>query len=492
MSFKSAMLNNNAPGYTTTWNGAISLSTSGNSLVDLFYKALRGVEYKDLEYYFNKAWEEDKLITMKLIAYIRDIKNGKGERQIGRDLLNLLSQKDRKNYEHNLKHYIATFGRFDDGIYIIDNNDLYINLIYNTLKEDLDKLDDDKSISLCAKWLPSEHSSKNKETKIYHKVAKKFKMDLKKFRKEVIVPLRHKLNLLETQMCNKEWSDIEYSKVPAIAMNIHSKPKNAFPRNDPYGFKNYQDSLKKGTTKINASILYPHQVVGKYMYCCYEDPLIEAQWLEMVKKINTLDKLSDILVLSDVSGSMNGLPLTICISLSILISCNCKNDDFKNLVLTFESKPRFCEIKGKNLLEKIDCMKKLPWGGSTDLIEAFNQLLNKAKLNKIKEENMPKKLLIISDMGFNVAQEGNNFKTNYEVIKDKYKLYGYQLPHIIFWNVNGTSKDFQCNFSENNVSLISGFSIDILKSVLSGEEITPYSTMMNAINDRRYDVIKCV
>ena len=176
-------------------------------------------------------------------------------------------------------------------------------------------------------------------------------------------------------------------------------------------------------------------------------------------------------------------------TMGILISTSCKNKEFKNLVLTFESEPKFVEIKGTTLLEQVQSISKAPWGGTTNLIKAFDVLLLKAKRDKLSPDKMPKKLLVISDMQFNQAQHEGIYNTNYEVIRQKYSESNYNIPHIIFWNVNGYKMDFQASSNTKGVSMISGFSVETLKAVLKGDEITPYTTMLNAILDERYECI---
>jgi hypothetical protein len=106
------------------------------------------------------------------------------------------------------------------------------------------------------------------------------------------------------------------------------------------------------------------------------------------------------------------------------------------------------------------------------------------------DATMPDKIIIVSDMQFNEADAA--YTTNYESICEKFEDAGYTVPHIVFWNVNGCSQDFQVESNAPNVSMISGFSIDILKCVLEGKNPTPFDTMMAALNNPRYDVIRCV
>jgi hypothetical protein len=213
------------------------------------------------------------------------------------------------------------------------------------------------------------------------------------------------------------------------------------------------------------------------------DELVEAQWRCTLEKGKDLD-LTNVLVLSDVSASMRGLPMTVSISLGILIS-QLTNSNWKNLVMTFESQPKFHLVKGSTLYDQVKCLSKAPWGGSTNFQAALQLVLDTGIQNGLEEKDMPKKLIVISDMQFDVANEN---ETNYDLLVLRYTAAGYIVPRLIFWNVNGTVTDFPST-NIPNVSLISGFSIELLKSVLKGTQITPCSTMREAIDDSRYDLI---
>ena len=144
-------------------------------------------------------------------------------------------------------------------------------------------------------------------------------------------------------------------------------------------------------------------------------------------------------------------------------------------------------LGGDSLFERLSKIQDAPWGGSTNICAAFQMLLEKVKA---ADATMPEKIIIVSDMQFNEADA--EYTTNYKNICEKFENAGYAIPHIVFWNVNGCSQDFQVACDAPNVSMISGFSVDILKCVLEGTNPTPVDTMMAALNNQRYDAIKCV
>ncbi|KAJ3405637.1 hypothetical protein CcCBS67573_g05760 [Chytriomyces confervae] len=478
----------------TTSNGAPSHSATGSARVDLFFATSRGIETDRLLNLLFASWTEDPLDTLKLVAYCRDIRGGKGERQITRDMMKWLASHASRELEHNLVHYIAEYGRFDDVLALMGTPLENAGLLFwaQQLKNDLATLSLDSptaSISLAAKWIPSENKSADKKLSISRKLCKKLNLkNQAQLRKVYLSPLRARLNILERKMCAKEWDSIEFGKVPSVAMKIHGRKGKAFERNDADRFEEYKSSLAKGTAKVNAKDLFPHQIVEQYLRDSSEvDELLEAQWRVMLENGAKLGDLSSTLVMSDVSGSMSGVPMNISIALGILVS-QLTSAEWKGLVLTFETSPMFHEVKGATLRDQVQSLAGAKWGGSTNFCAAFNLILNTALKAKICADAMPKRLIVVSDMQFDCANDTSN-QTSYASVRAKYAAAGYEVPHLVFWNVNGSTSDFPATSAMPNVSLISGYSPEILKAVLKGSQITPFDTMMNAINDPRYDLI---
>jgi hypothetical protein len=476
--------------HTTTDNGAVTLKSTGKDLLNLFVSCVRNIEKKQLYDLMEKSYAESIIYTLKIIAYVRDIRGGKGERDIGRLMMNWLVEKDEKQLFANMNAYISEYGRWDDGVYLRKSvaRKHYIYLLANQLREDVANMVDMKPVSLAAKWVPSESSALNKKTGIFFALAKNMGIKPAELRKTYITPLRAYINVLECKMCAKEWDQVEYEKVPSAAMLKHGAPNNAFYRNDRERFEEYKSNLSRGVAKINAKILFPHEIVRQYLVRNTKmDTIIESQWNEMVKKMGEMGSLDNILVLSDVSSSMTGTPMLISYTLGLLISSLNKSETFKNKILTFETYPQLVDVSGDTLFGRLKKIINAPWGGSTNICAAFDLVLK-----KVIETGavMPEKIIVVSDMHFNKADK--NYMTNYENIVEKFKDAGYQIPHIVFWNVLGGSDNFQTTSDATNVSMISGFSIDILKCVLDAKTPTPYDTMMAALTSPRYDLIRCV
>lgn len=474
---------------TTTANGALSLSTSGDALVNLFYKAVRGINDDALFALADMATKESILNTLKIIAYVRDIRGGKGERDLSRTLYQWLQQ-DPVREQHliqNMWLYLDMYGRYDDMMHLPPSSRAYkeyIRLIGNQLKADLQK-GDDESVSLVAKWVPSESSALNKRTNFTYRLARSMKIGMPELRKKYLTPLRTKIGLLEQKMCAGDWPSVNYEVLPSQALNRHTE---AFKMNDNEKYTEYLNALKNKTAKVNVGALHPHEIVNKYMMNSnIIDELAEAQWKEILKNLQA----SDAVVLSDVSSSMQsnkGLPMLVSLTLGILLSSICTNPDFKHKVLTFESQPQFVQLSGESLANDVNTLKNAPWGGSTNICAAFDAILaHKGTLFPSSAKSVSR-LIIVSDMQFNAADSVYN-ETTYEAMKRKFEDANKTLPHVVFWNVNGEYNDIQTLASVPGVSMVSGFSVDILEAILHNDSITPYSTMMRVLNRDRYSKI---
>ena len=285
-------------------------------------------------------------------------------------------------------------------------------------------------------------------------------------------------NVVETRMCQKEWSSIDYGKVPSIAMN---KYRNAFMRRDADRFTDFNKDVLDGKAKVNASTLHPHQLIQALM-SNEDENAVEAQWLSLPDYME--GSTERILPMCDVSGSMYGTPMDVSIALGLYISERNKSI-FKDAVLTFSSEPRMHHIKGSNLAQRAVNLGNANWGMSTNLQKAFKLILDSAVREGLSESDMPTKLLIISDMEFNEATTG----TNLDAIKLQYSDAGYVIPEVIFWNVNGRMGNVPARADEEGVGLVSGFSPSILTSILQGKVETPMDLMHKTIGTDRYEAV---
>lgn len=490
-----------AAGKTVTENGAVSLATTGMARVNLFFKMCRGMTEAQLAERLEASWTEDPLDTLKVVFQARDCRGGKGERLLFRQALSWLADREPAVVLANMD-VVPEYGRWEDLLWFIEFGDVFAarvaEMFADQLRKDRELMDKGEPCSLAAKWAPTEGRKHDKKTHAASLIRSKLECSPRQYRTHYLTPLRAYLRVVEGFMCKQEWSEIDYSKVPSVAMN---RLKKAFKRNDEERFEAWKAALVSGTdpkVKVNASQVFLHDLVRPYMGAHPEDVVTEKQWEALVAEGVAL---KDSIVLSDVSGSMYGTPMEVSIALGIFIS-EMTAEPFRNQVITFESCPRFFHLTGKSLYSRVKQLKSAPWGGTTDFQAVFNLILEralgyeqtahgKAKVrDAVPPEMMPKRLFVLSDMQFNIADAGGNFMTNYEVIKSKYAAAGYPMPAIVFWNLRGNTCDFPVNAMENGVSMVSGFSQDLLKAVVRGKDMSPYGTMRSAIDDERYDALK--
>ncbi|EFC41010.1 predicted protein [Naegleria gruberi] len=459
----------------TTHQCAPSNATTGSARLDLFFKAARGIEESFLLQLVEASWNENPLDTLKLIFQTRDCRGGKGEREIFHKCLNWLIDNHPEDLLVNLE-LLPEYGRWEDLLRYINQEkgkigETISKLFAEQLRKDYAAMHDGKPVTLCAKWAPTENCKHDKKFSAVKLIAKELGIKKAEYRKQYLSPLREYIKVVERYMCLKQWDAIDYSKVPGNAMN---KLKKAFNKHDPERFAEYMKKLEKGETKVNATTVEPHEIVAQFMYGQAQsetDQILESQWKEIVKRVQSLGNMDHALAVVDVSGSMSGTPL-------------------KGKLISFHEDPQFCTINlNTTLRERAQEIMLMPWGMSTNFYKVFETILREAKQNKLTQDEMPTSIYVISDMQF--ASAAGSSMSNLEYIKKSYAEAGYELPKLIFWNVNGNSRDFVSgNALENNVAMISGFSPSLLKAVLNGDDFTPFAIMMKAIQDERYSKIK--
>ena len=132
----------------------------------------------------------------------------------------------------------------------------------------------------------------------------------------------------------------------------------------------------------------------------------------------------------------NVLPIYVSISLGIYFAERNKGI-FKDHFITFSDKPELVEIIGNGVCEKARNMTKANWGYNTDIEAVFDLLLDTAKKHNLDQEELPKRLFIISDMEFDKASGYIEDKeTLMKSIERKWKDLGYKIPQLVFWNVD--------------------------------------------------------
>jgi hypothetical protein len=450
-----------------TENGMTTNSSTLNACVDLFFTigAMRGQDKNRLISNFSKAFNEDALTAMRILFWVRDVRGGAGERQIFRDIMQYLVDNHADALGKNLSH-IPEYGRWDDLLVLFGTrfDTEAKQLIANALTA---------KNGLACKWMPR----KGKEAIALERF---MKLTPKQYRKMLV----ENTKVVETAMCQNEWGVITYEHVPSVAMSRYTK---AFGKHDADRFTNY----KTGDTKVNAGAVYPYDVLKTLRFG--DKTMANKQWNSLPNYM--AENNERLLPVCDVSGSMdspagtnaNLTCMDVCISLGLYISE--KNEGaFKNAFITFSERPELQYLNG-NLSDRYAQLSHAQWGMSTNLKSVFMLILNQAKANNLPESEMPTTILIMSDMEFNKACRGGN-DTALDMIKREYESVGYTMPKIVFWNIQSrNSGNYPVQVTDKGTALVSGFSPAILKSLLTGEDMSPVSIMNKTVHSARYEAV---
>ena len=498
----------NAANYTLTENGAVTHTTTRSDLLDMFAMgaAMRKRSDEDVILMFRKAFAENPTYALKCLFYIRDVRGGQGERRFFRVCMRDLAVQNTEAALRNLRH-VPEFGRWDD-LYVFVGTPLEAAAL-NFMKEQLALDIQCKTPSLLAKWLKSENTSSAESRRLANITRKAMGMNHKQYRK-VLSTLRARINVLERLMSENRWDEIEFDKIPSKAGMIY---KNAFARHDIEREKSakevqtYAEFAKDTTKKVNAKTLYPYECVDEAIKNRHM-PLNGTQRL-MTNKY--WDNLADYfngasfngLAVVDTSGSMTwngGTPIKVATSLGIYCAEKAKGP-FAEHYISFSRNPRLVKVEGVDFVDKVDRIIRTDLCENTDIEKTFNMLLDTAIRNGCSQTDLPQNIIIISDMEFDAARgagrtynwatrqyEYNNTTadTLMEGIAKKWTNYGYQMPHLIFWNVDARQNNIPM-LGHGPISYVSGFSPSIFQTIMTGK--TGYELMMEKLNSERYAVI---
>ena len=336
--------------------------------------------------------------------------------------------------------------------------------------------------SLIAKWMPRPNVS-NREAKRNANTIRLFLgLSPKQYRKLLV----ENCNTVEQLMCAREWSKIEYSKLPSKAMSDLMK---AFSKNDLARFQAYLTSVEKGETKINAGAVYPYDIVKNMKQGNTKGA--NVQWDALP---NYLENSSErFMPVVDVSGSMScpagGNPNVTCMDVAISLGLYISERNvgaFKDAFVTFSSNPTLQVLNG-SLSERYNQLQRAQWDMSTNVEAVFRLILSKAKASNISEDEMPTMILILSDMEFDRGTQGNWNKTAQESFERMYAEAGYRMPKVVYWNIQSRGDNNKpVQFDKNGTALVSGFSPALLTNLLAGKDMTPMSMMMDVIGSERY------
>ena len=490
--------------FTYTENGGVTHKTTRSDLLDMFAMgaAMRTRSDEDVILMFRKAFAENPEYALKCLFYIRDVRGGQGERRFFRVCMKDLAKHNADAARRNLGN-IAEFGRWDD-LYVFVGTPLE-DAAFAIMKTQLELDVQCKAPSLLAKWLKSENTSSADSRYLANKTREYLGMTHKQYRKTLSI-LRARINVLERLMSENRWDEIEFDKIPSRAGMIY---KNAFARRDIIKAK-YEAFAKDETKTVNAKTLYPYECVAeaaKIMRCgygyydnnSYDDvnrAMVNKYWDNLADYFN--GKVFNGIAVIDTSGSMTGSEASAPINVAISLGMYCAEKaqgPFAGHYISFASRPQLIAVEGVDFCDKVERIYRTNLVDNTNIEATFDLMLQTALRTGCSQEDLPQNVLVISDMEFDSATSGwrssttinsRNAETVLEGIARKWAAHGYQMPHLIFWNVQARQANIPM-LGNGPISYVSGFSPSIFESILSGK--TGYDLMMECLNKERYAVI---
>ena len=498
--------------HTLTTNGAYAKNTSGDALVDLFASigALRSSDETRVLRLYDDAYKEDRLLATKILFYARDIRGGLGERKTFRTIIKHMSTHHPEALKPNLD-LIGVYGRYDDLYTLVGTpleNDMWIAM-KKQFQEDITNMEQGNAVSLLGKWIKSADTSSKESRRLGCLTAKKLGYSVYDF-KRLVRKLRKHIRIVEALMSANKWSEIKYPEVPSRAMKIYKK---AFYKHDQERFAEFNSKALKGEVKINSATLYPYDILRDiidtyapnynnhrgYFIKCKKGPevdVLEAQWRQLP---NYIKEDMNVVFMADTSGSTinqcRSIPFYTSIGLAIYFAER-NNGPFHGKFMTFSSKPVFQEIKGDTLVEKLESLDTSGWTANTNLEAAFDEVRRLAKEYQIAPKDMPRAIIVCTDMQIDqcekVSEDWNARPRSwsfYEDMKVKFAKDGYQIPDVIFWNVNSMFDTFHADNNRAGVQLVSGYSSSIFSQVMKCIGFDAFEAMLKTINSERYDAI---
>ena len=501
MSFMDAMKNEMLENFneSVTENGAVGYRTTGKALLDINFAvaSLRSANEGEIVRRFQAAFLENKVLAMKWLFFARDVRGGLGERRLFRTAMKYIAKYEPET-ARKVVGLIPEYGRYDDLWSLLDDNELrpyIVEFVSQQLTEDVANSRNRKPISLLGKWMPSANAS-SATTKRYAKILRNaLEMKESEYRR-TLSALRRYTDVVEVKMSAKMWGEIDYEAVPSRANLIYN---GAFLRNDEERRRAFLASLEKGEARINASTLFPYDIVHQYCSGGYGrtpksyDATIEALWKNLP---DLVQGCGNTIVVADGSGSMmsrvgsSGVTaLEVANSLAIYFAER-SSGEFKNKYITFSSRPQLVDFsRGQSLRDKISIALGHSEISNTNIEAVFDLILNTAIRNNMRQEDIPANILIISDMEFDCATTGRIGANLFKTIEAKYRNYGYKLPRLVFWNVNSRTNTIPVRENDMGVALVSGFSVNICKMVMSGKT-DPFECLLETLNSERYQPVE--
>jgi hypothetical protein len=480
-------------------------------------------------------------ILYKLIAFTRDIKEGKGEYTLSYILLKIWYKYFPTSAEYLLQYFVLPlpskytndlhpFGSWKDIkliCEILQSGPFYdycLQLLVNQLKVDLIS----ENPSLAAKWAPRE---KSKHKIIFTNLAKLYfpeyfqsaktpdnltlaLLKAKTQLRHIISTLNRRLDTVQIKQCNQQWSNINPNKITSITLhkqkraflNINFDGSEKYNKEDRIQckkhFLDYLEKIENKEINIKGQRIGIHSFIQEALELIENNQtntsiasFLNEQWSNTCKIVGDLGK---IIPMVDVSGSMHGNPLYAAIGLGLIVA---DKSMLGNRILTFSTEPSWINLSNcNNFIEKVQLVNNGTWDMSTNFNAALSIILDAIILTKLKPDDVEDMVLaIFSDMQIDAID--SNYTNISDIIEEKYtdagiRLYNkpFKVPHILFWNLRSTD-NFPSLSTSKNCSMMSGFNPTLLnlfceQGIYSLQSCSPWNLFLKSINNNRYKLLE--
>lgn len=504
--------------------GGIGYESTGSNLLDLFTDIGNSREHliprviTNIDNICNSAGDNDHLYAMVavLLAYMRDRINGCGHRasfyQAFIYFLTKLAENKGFYYANGLitqllKVMVDEYGRYDDLFELVEAANeirksstsmsasykatLLTGIIYEYAYSVMNKDIESDKVSLLGKWLPSINTSSKRTRKMAQDFlkwisAKHKKISSSAYRK-ICSKLRKKINIVEHDLMQRTYEDIDYSKVPSLAL---LKYKKAWIRNDEERYRKYLEDVASGKKTIHTDTVTVVNLIKALETCKPYQQLdedtsatVDLMWANLKKHPTKY------LVCRDGSGSMyckNGYssvrPIDVADALTLYCAEN--NSAYKDLFITFGEDVQVVRLHGEKFSDRVSELRRYDDCRTTNFAKVFAAILSYAEENHLTQDQLPEGIIVISDMQFDSAFNNTNASV-FQSIKRHFERSGYTMPKLIFWCVTGKKALPICN-DDTGATMLSGWNQNLIQYFVYGEDITPTAIVKSVLNSERY------
>ena len=480
----------------------------GDARVSLFTMLNRDLDPAYIKEYTLQIYQEHHADMWALAFQTRDIRGGKGERELFYIMMAILNELD-ANITAKMLDLVPEYGSWRDMLELWKRipslkSQIVFRLVHQCVNDRI-AYQSRKPLSLLAKWLPRE---KSKAYRGYARVLAKELFpdtpDYMRVYRMMCSAYNKELKTVEVNMCSKTWANIEPNNVPGRTMKINDA---AFLNEQGYTlrypddtdrmacrahFQTFLEDVKNGKSAMKgANVIMPHELVVKAARTRDQADILQSQWDSIREAAKKEGGLTKAVAMCDFSGSMTGLPMEISKALGILIS-ELTHPAFRDHILTFDAVPKWHTFTG-TLKEKLETLANCGQGLNTDFYAACRLILDRMIAAKVPVEDAPEDLIVLTDMGFDAAHTEKEWDPLMERIRREFADAGYTPPRIVIWNLRAEFRDFHATADQEGVVQLSGWSPNMFKVLQKGiSVITPYEGLRAVLDHPRYDKVRAL